>query len=141
MKKTIFVLLAVVFVVANPCKAEEGEGGIVMKLTSPEFEHNGFIPKKFTCQGRDINPALVIENAPENTKSFALILDDPDAPMGTWVHWVVFDIPVVSKIDENNIPGKQGINDFGRKDYGGPCQPSGTHNTFLRYMRWTQSWS
>lgn len=103
-----------------------------MKLTSPEFEHNGFIPKKFTCQGEDINPLLVIEGIPDGAESLALVVDDPDAPIGTWVHWVVYNIPVVSKIDEDSIPGKQAMNDFRRKDYGGPCPPSGTHRYFFK---------
>ncbi|MFH1507929.1 MAG: YbhB/YbcL family Raf kinase inhibitor-like protein [Candidatus Omnitrophota bacterium] len=103
-----------------------------MKLTSPAFEHNKLIPSKYTCQGQDINPALLIEDMPQGTKSLALIMDDPDAPMGMWVHWVVFDIGIVSRIEENSIPGKQGINDFRRKDYGGPCPPSGTHRYFFK---------
>lgn len=103
-----------------------------MKITSPEFGNNEFIPKKFTCEGNDINPCLIIEDITKQAKSLALIVDDPDAPMGTWVHWVVYDIPVVSKIDEHSIPGKQGSNDFGRKDYGGPCPPSGTHRYFFK---------
>ena len=103
-----------------------------MKLTSPEFSNNDFIPKKFTCEGEDINPALIIAGVPANTKSLALIVDDPDAPMGIWVHWVVYNIPKISRIDENNIPGKQGMNDFGRQDYGGPCPPSGTHRYFFK---------
>ncbi len=107
-------------------------GGGEMKVTSPEFKNNEFIPKKFTCEGDDINPILVIEGIPKEAKSLALIVDDPDAPMGTWVHWVVYDIPVVSKIDEDSIPGKQGSNDSGRKDYGGPCPPSGTHRYFFK---------
>ena len=105
---------------------------MTMKLTSREFEHNMHIPKKFTCQGSDVNPSLTIEDIPKGTESLALIVDDPDAPMGMWVHWVVFDIPVVSQIEENSIPGKQGINDFGRKNYGGPCPPSGTHRYFFK---------
>jgi len=103
-----------------------------MKLTSPEFEHNGVIPSKFSCQGDDINPELIIEDLPNDAKSLALIVDDPDAPMGTWVHWVVYDIPVIPKIEENSIPGRQGGNDFGRKNYGGPCPPSGTHRYFFK---------
>ncbi|MFQ5952080.1 MAG: YbhB/YbcL family Raf kinase inhibitor-like protein [Candidatus Omnitrophota bacterium] len=103
-----------------------------MKITSPEFENNKIIPSKFSCQGDDINPALIIEDIPSETKSLALIVDDPDAPMGTWVHWVVYDMPVSSRVDENTIPGKQGMNDFGRKDWGGPCPPSGTHRYFFK---------
>ncbi len=103
-----------------------------MKLTSPEFENGKMIPRKFTCEGDDINPTLIIEDIPAGTKSLALIVDDPDAPMGTGVHWVSFNIPVVSQIDEDRIPGKQGINDFGRNDYGGPCPPSGTHRYFFK---------
>ena len=105
---------------------------IGMKLTSPDFEPGKLIPKKFTCDGDDINPTLMIEGIPTETKSLALIVDDPDAPLGTWVHWVVYDIPVVSRIEENSIPGKQGINDFGRNEYGGPCPPSGTHRYFFK---------
>lgn len=119
-----FMLLA-----AGYCAAIEGGD---MKLTSPEFEHNGSIPRKFTCQGNNVNPALVFEDIPEKTKSLSLIVDDPDAPMGTWVHWVVFNIPVISRIEEAGIPGKQGRNDFGRKNYGGPCPPSGTHRYFFK---------
>lgn len=103
-----------------------------MKLTSPAFEHNQMMPKKFTCDGEDICPALEIQDIPPKAQSLALIVDDPDAPMGTWVHWVVYDIPVTSAIPENNIPGKQGSNNFGRKDYGGPCPPSGTHRYFFK---------
>lgn len=132
MKKIIFVLLAIIFIFINPCKANEKEGSADMKLTSPEFENNGSIPRKFTCQGEDVNPVLIVEGVPDGAKSLALIIDDPDAPMGTWVHWVVYDIPVVSRIDEDNIPGKQGMNDFGKKNYGGPCPPSGTHRYFFK---------
>ncbi len=103
-----------------------------MKLWSPEFEHNQLIPEKFTCDGEDINPTLNIEDIPLETKSLALIVDDPDAPMGTWVHWVVFNIPIISKIEENSVPGTQGMNDFRKLGYGGPCPPSGTHRYFFK---------
>ena len=103
-----------------------------MKIKSPEFEQNKFIPGKFTCEGLDINPELIIEDIPQNAQSLALIMDDPDAPMGTWVHWVVFDIPLASRIAENSVPGKLGITDSGRKDYHGPCPPSGTHRYFFK---------
>jgi Raf kinase inhibitor-like YbhB/YbcL family protein len=103
-----------------------------MKLTSPEFKNNGFIPKKFTCQGEDINPLLAMEDVPKQAKSLALIVDDPDAPMGTWVHWVVFDILPASAIEENSISGKQGRNNSGSNNYHGPCPPSGTHRYFFK---------
>lgn len=122
------VMLSAIIVGAQTKKGEVGE----MKLTSPEFEHNGFIPGKFTCQGDDVNPELIIEGLPNGAKSLALIVDDPDAPMGTWVHWVVYNIPVISRIEGNSIPGTQGGNDFGRKNYGGPCPPSGTHRYFFK---------
>jgi Raf kinase inhibitor-like YbhB/YbcL family protein len=83
-----------------------------MKLTSPSFKHNGRIPVMFTCDGENINPALDIEDIPEDAGSLALIVDDPDAPGGTFDHWIVFDIPVSSGIGENSVPGVQGTNDF-----------------------------
>lgn len=129
--KAIFILL-MLFVFVSLGTEINAEGGGGMKITSPNFKDNEFIPKKFTCEGEDVNPALIIEGIPEEAKSLALIVDDPDAPMGTWVHWVVYDIPVVDRIEENSIPGKQGINDFGRRDYGGPCPPSGTHRYFFK---------
>lgn len=103
-----------------------------MKIASSEFKHNESIPRKYTCQGQDINPPLTIEDIPPGTKSLALIVDDPDAPGGMWVHWVVYNIPVTKEIAENSVPGNQGINDFNRKDYGGPCPPSGTHRYFFK---------
>ncbi|MGD9015262.1 MAG: YbhB/YbcL family Raf kinase inhibitor-like protein [Candidatus Omnitrophota bacterium] len=131
MKRLTIVLFAWVVFAAYVCCAEEGGGN--MKLISPAFEHNQSIPSKYTCQGEDVNPALAIGDIPEGTKSLALIVDDPDAPMGTWVHWVVYDIAPTSRvIDENSIPGTQGINDFRKKEYGGPCPPSGTHRYFFK---------
>ena len=103
-----------------------------MKITSSAFGHKQMIPQKYSCKGDDVNPPLEISGFPEGTKSLALIVDDPDAPMGTWVHWVVFDIPVTNEIPENSIPGKQGYNNFDRNDWGGPCPPSGTHRYFFK---------
>lgn len=129
----LFILVAIFLfydAAGNPqgCRGED----MNMQLTSPAFENGSNIPSKFTCEGQDINPALIIENIPAPTKSLALIVDDPDAPMKTWVHWVVYDILPVNKIDEKTIPGKQGINDFRRKDWGGPCPPSGTHRYYFK---------
>ena len=103
-----------------------------MKLTSPAFKHQGLIPVKFTCQGDDVSPPLVIEGIPARALTLALIVDDPDAPMGTWVHWVMFDIPLTGTIVEHSDPGTQGRNDFGRTTYGGPCPPSGIHRYFFK---------
>ena len=103
-----------------------------MNIASSAFQHNQMIPKKYTCQGEDINPPLDITGVPSGAKSLVLIVDDPDAPMKTWVHWVVFNIPVAEHIAENSILGKQGYNDFGRNDWGGPCPPSGTHRYFFK---------
>jgi len=104
-----------------------------MELSSVDFTHNTSIPKEFTCQGKDINPTLAIKNTPEQAKSLALIVDDPDAPGGMWVHWVVFNIPPnTAMIQKNSIPGIQGVNDFRRQNYGGPCPPSGTHRYFFK---------
>ncbi|MBU0548444.1 MAG: YbhB/YbcL family Raf kinase inhibitor-like protein [Candidatus Omnitrophica bacterium] len=103
-----------------------------MKLSSSEFEHKTFIPQKFTCQGNGINPALIIEGIPEKVKSLALIMDDPDAPGGDFVHWVLYDIPVMGRIDEDTIPGKQGLNSLGKLGYVSPCPPTGTHRYFFK---------
>ncbi len=104
-----------------------------MKISSTAFEHNQTIPVKYTCKGQDINPPLQISDVPSGTKSLVLINDDPDAPGGMWIHWVIFNIaPDTKEIRENSIPGLQGSNDFGRNDYGGPCPPSGTHRYFYK---------
>jgi len=104
-----------------------------MTITSPAFKHQEEIPSRYTCQGNNINPPLVFANIPAGTKSFALIVDDPDAPMGTWVHWVVFNIPQATvTVAEQSVPGVSGSNDFGNNDYGGPCPPSGTHRYFFK---------
>lgn len=107
----------------------------MLKITSPVFGHKGMIPKKYSCQGDDINPELIIEGIPEGTKSLVLIMDDPDAPIGTWDHWVVWNIDSsISNIEENSIP-KEGIigrNSWSRNEYGGPCPPSGTHRYYFK---------
>ena len=101
-------------------------------ISSPAFEHQSKIPLQYTCDGRNINPPLTIEQIPEEAKSLVLIVDDPDAPGGMWVHWVVWNIPITLSIKENSIPGVEGINDSRRNHYGGPCPPSGTHRYFFK---------
>lgn len=103
-----------------------------MKISSPAFEHNQRIPQKYTCDGENVSPPLVIEDIPEGTETLALIVDDPDAPAGTWVHWVVFNMPVKDRVEGGEVPGNQGINDFKKEEYGGPCPSSGTHRYSFR---------
>jgi Raf kinase inhibitor-like YbhB/YbcL family protein len=103
-----------------------------LKITSSAFEENGLIPSKYTCDGNNISPSLTIENIPKESKSLSIIVEDPDAPVGTWVHWVIWNIPVTGRIKENQAPGVQGINDFRKNNYGGPCPPNGTHRYFFK---------
>ena len=103
-----------------------------LSVKSPAFENNKLIPAKYTCDGDNVNPPLIIEGAPDETKSIVLIVDDPDAPMGTWDHWIVWNIPPTSRIEENTIPGTEGMNSSRKHAYGGPCPPGGTHRYFFK---------
>jgi len=99
-----------------------------LKITSPAFAEGGMIPAKYTCDGDDVSPPLAVEGAPAGTTSLALIMDDPDAPAGVWVHWVVWDIdPKTADIREDSSPGTEGVTSFRKTGWGGPCPPSGTH--------------
>jgi Raf kinase inhibitor-like YbhB/YbcL family protein len=101
-------------------------------ITSAAFEPNGTIPPKYTCDGKDVNPSLQIQQVPPEARSLAVIVDDPDAPAGTWVHWVLWNVPVASEIKENDAPGMQGINNFSKHRYNGPCPPGGVHRYFFK---------
>ena len=105
-----------------------------MELTSSAFVHNDAIPSEFTCDGADVSPPLTISDVPKNAKSLVLIMDDPDAPVGTWDHWVVFNMaPSTKQIAKGAEPeGIAGKNSWGRTGYGGPCPPSGTHRYFFK---------
>ena len=106
-----------------------------MKITSSVFTHNSKILSKYTCDGENVNPPLQFLDVPKNAKSLVLIVDDPDAPSKTWVHWVVYNIdPKTTKVDENSIPQDsiEGMTDFGKPGYGGPCPPSGVHRYFFK---------
>ncbi|MGC9398942.1 MAG: YbhB/YbcL family Raf kinase inhibitor-like protein [Anaerolineae bacterium] len=110
------------------------------ELTSTAFEHEDAIPTKYTCDGEDISPPLAWTEPPEDTESFALICDDPDAPMGTWVHWVLYNIPADARGLPEGVPARENLDDgslhgknsWGRRDYGGPCPPGGTHRYFFK---------
>jgi Raf kinase inhibitor-like YbhB/YbcL family protein len=118
-----------------------GETGTAFTLSAPAFDPGGQIPSRYTCDGADQSPALTWHGGPSGTKSFALIVDDPDAPAGTWVHWVVYDLPAettalpegVVKSDALPNGGKQGSNDFRKVGYNGPCPPPGKpHRYFFK---------
>src|SRR5216683_6772325 len=112
-----------------------------LQLTTSAFPSQGTIPKKFTCDGSDVSPPLAWSGAPPGTRSFALIVDDPDAPVGTWVHWVLYDLPANTKELAEGVPkqeqlsngARQGRNDFRKIGYGGPCPPPGKpHRYFFK---------
>jgi len=122
----------------NPAK---GGKAMAFALNTTAFQDGGDIPKKYTCDGPDLSPGLSWSDPPANTQSFALIADDPDAPAGTWVHWVLYDLPAgmrqlpegVLKDKELKGGGRQGTNDFRRIGYGGPCPPAGApHRYFFK---------
>jgi len=113
---------------------------MAITVISSAFNEGGMIPSKYTCDGADVSPALAWDGIPEGTKSIALISDDPDAPVGTWVHWVLWNLPPDAKGLPEQVPtdpelpdrARQGINDFGRAGYGGPCPPGGTHRYYFK---------
>lgn len=106
-----------------------------LELTSDAFANGQSIPAKYTCTGRNISPALAWKDPPTGTQSFAIIMDDPDAPGGTWVHWVLFNIPADARSLQENLDTSElsvGKNSWGSLGYGGPCPPSGTHRYFFK---------
>ncbi|MBI2821369.1 MAG: YbhB/YbcL family Raf kinase inhibitor-like protein [Acidobacteria bacterium] len=114
---------------------------MAFELKSPAFLANAFIPRQYSCEGADVSVPLNWSDPPEGTRSFALIADDPDAPAGTWVHWVLYDLPPDTRELAEGVPGeerlrsgaKQGTNDFGKVGYGGPCPPPGkAHRYFFK---------
>jgi Raf kinase inhibitor-like YbhB/YbcL family protein len=114
---------------------------VSFQISTPAFSPNESIPQKFTCDGTNVSPQLTWTGAPETTQSFALIMDDPDAPAGTWVHWVIYNLPPETRELAENVPNReqlpngarQGRNDFKKIGYGGPCPPSGKpHRYFFK---------
>ncbi|MGO8737044.1 MAG: YbhB/YbcL family Raf kinase inhibitor-like protein [Terriglobia bacterium] len=136
------LLITVVLALVVPAEVRGQEASSSkMKLTTTSFTPGGFIPKRFTCEAADVSPALTWTDPPPGTRSFAIIEDDPDAPSGTFVHWVVYDLPAayrklpeaLSGNDQMSGGGRQGTNDFSRTGYSGPCPPPGKpHRYFIR---------
>jgi len=135
-----FLVIVAVFFPGLHAEPPKKGSKMSMQIASPAFAHAEMIPERYTCKGNDISAPLEWKGVPEGSRSFALIFDDPDAPMGTWVHWVVYDLPAECNKLPEDVPevnpisggGVQGTNSWGRIGYGGPCPPSGTHRYFLR---------
>jgi Raf kinase inhibitor-like YbhB/YbcL family protein len=108
------------------------ETTVQLAVRSIEFGMAGHIPRKFSCEGENVNPPLEISGVSEGTKTLAIIVEDPDASRGIFYHWLVWNIPPNEAIDENSVPGISGTNSFGKIGYGGPCPPSGTHRYFFK---------
>ena len=141
MSRFASALVALLLAAGLHAAAAEGRKTLkALSIKSPSFDHNGAIPKTFTCQGKDISPALQWSDLPEGTKSLALIVDDPDAPdprapKMTWVHWVLYDIPADAEglpeaVEQLPAGTREGLNDWKKTGYGGPCPPIGRHRYF-----------
>jgi hypothetical protein len=132
--RTIIVIALLLILTGCQAPTIDTSNAIKFKLSSPAFQDSGSIPQQFTCQGENISPELNWSEVPANTKSFALIMDDPDAPGGTFTHWVLFDIPADQKqLAENASPiGLSGNNGLNQTGYMGPCPPSGIHRYYFR---------
>jgi Raf kinase inhibitor-like YbhB/YbcL family protein len=132
MKKYLIIFVFIVLLIILILKYKNKP---TMEITSPVFQNNNFISEKYTCDGQNINPPLIIDNTPINTKSLVLIVDDPDAPSGIWTHWTIWNIsPTISEISENSLPtgAVEGITSWGKSGYSGPCPHSGTHRYFFK---------
>lgn len=141
-QKVVVCVIAVLIMICPLAVSAELKGGKEMKINvgSAAFTEGGMIPRQYTCDGADISPPLSWSTLPEGTKSIAIIVDDPDAPAGTWVHWLLYNLPPDLKGLSENVPaqktlangGMHGMTDFRRIGYGGPCPPSGTHRYFFK---------
>ena len=105
---------------------------VQLEIMSTVFSQNGHIPTQYTCEGKNINPPLIIKNIPEGTRTLALIVEDPDAPKGIFDHWVCWNISPNEAIAEGSNLGTNGTNSFGKTGYGGPCPPSGVHRYYFK---------
>jgi Raf kinase inhibitor-like YbhB/YbcL family protein len=134
----LILLFIVVTLGINGCGSTptEGEQPMMFEITSPAFAAGETIPVKYTCDGNDISPPLQWSEPPANTQSLALVVDDPDAPVGTWDQWILFNLPADAReLPEQATPpggAQDGHNSWGRTGYGGPCPPGGTHRYFFK---------
>ena len=103
-----------------------------LTVKSSAFENNTHIPRKYSCDGEEVNPPLTVTGIPEGTKTLSLIIDDPDAPRGIFDHWIVWNISPAGSIEEKSVPGTEGLNSAGEHAYIGMCPPSGTHKYFFK---------
>jgi len=128
--RVIYVGLFVLVFIFSYAMGQSGTKTDEFKISSFAFKNGGEIPKKYTCDGENVNPLLQFENVPPKTKSLALVFDDIDAPSGSYVHWILWNIhPNTKEIKENSVPegAVEGMNDFKRHPYGGPCPPRRAH--------------
>ena len=135
MKQQLMLLFSLFFIVSSAFGQEAAEPR-GFRIWSPAFENNGQIPAKYTCDGANVNPPIEIENVPREAKSLALVFDDVDAPRGSYVHWIVWNIdPGIREIRENSVPegSIQGLNDFKKNNYGGPCPPGRAHRYVFKF--------
>ena len=129
------ILIIIIGLLLFPKKSDNGKITTNMTISSSAFSNNAAIPSKYACDGEDINPPLSISDVPENSKSLALIIDDPDSPSGAFTHWTVWNIDTsIKEISENSVPksGVEGMTDFGKIGYGGPCPGTGKHRYFFK---------
>ena len=150
MRGSFSILLVPLLTLCAGCAGRTGSGwaegqatpNSQMKLESSDFAPGGFIPVRFTCKGGDVSPALRWTGPPGNTQAFALILEDPDAPGGTWTHWLLYNLPAAARALAEGVPktgeisggGRQGVNDFGNIGYGGPCPPPGKPHRYFFHL-------
>lgn len=139
--QTVFLRLAALcfVILASACKEQQAEPGMegseqmTVRVSSSAFAEGEAIPKKYTCDGEDLSPSLSWSGIPAGTNSLVLIADDPDAPRGTWVHWVLIDLPpdLEGLAEGAQEAGIEGVNDFRRQGYGGPCPPRGSNHRYF----------
>jgi Raf kinase inhibitor-like YbhB/YbcL family protein len=146
MNRKALLLIAALVIVCAFQSARMSEAGkargrkVQIKVTSAVFHEGDMIPKRYTCDGANVSPPLAWTGVPQNTKSIAVLCDDPDAPMGTWVHWIMFNLPASARDLPEHVPtdlvlksgAKQGAGDSGRIGYDGPCPPGGTHRYYFK---------